>query len=153
EVGPGGPAPRPLQDVDVVEAAQVLQDPRAALVLLQLRVPPGDVGVGQADVADGLAADQDARTCQQHAAATALPVDDLQVLHGTPLRIEDRGAKIARKSELKFPVRSSILYPRSLDHRPVGDDGPLGDDHDAVADDEVVPLVLRHAAAVDDAHV
>src|SRR5207245_1273516 len=68
--------------VDVVAAAEVLQEPTALLGGLQLGVAARDAGVWQADVAGGFAADQQAGPVQVHAPATPRTIDDFEVIHG-----------------------------------------------------------------------
>src|SRR5207249_18437 len=72
---------RPVIDEDLVEAVEVLQDPRALRAALDLGVAARDVGVRQVDVAGRLAADEEAVPLQLDAAPAPLGVGDLEVLH------------------------------------------------------------------------
>src|SRR5207248_2708248 len=70
-------------EVNVVKAVEVLEQPGAGVVALELGVAARHVGVRQADVAGSLAANEVARAVQFDVAPPPLAVEDLEVLHGT----------------------------------------------------------------------
>lgn len=74
---------RAVFDVDVVEAVEVLEDPRPLGAALDLGVAARHVGVRQVDVAGRLAADEQAAAFQLDAAAAPLGVSDFEILHKT----------------------------------------------------------------------